>query len=78
MRRKKVQLIVTFHTTEDAMAMEEICRESGAPGRLIPVPGMISAGCGMAWCADPKDRDILREVMLRAGIREEDMQECLI
>ena len=22
-------------------------------GRLIPIPGEISGGCGLAWCAEP-------------------------
>lgn len=38
MRKKELKLVVTFHTTTDAMAMEKACKEAGAPGRLIPVP----------------------------------------
>ena len=48
MRKKELKLVVTFHTTADAMAMEKACRELDVPGRLIPVPGEISAGCGLA------------------------------
>ena len=51
MRKKELKLVVTFHTTTDAMAMEKACKEAGAPGRLIPVPREISAGCGLSWCA---------------------------
>ncbi len=69
---------MTFHTTADAMAMEKACKKYGAPGRLIPVPRVISAGCGLAWCAYPADLDMIREVMRRAGIEEEEMQECLV
>ena len=43
MRKKELKLVVTFHTTTDAMAMEKACKEAGAPGRLIPVPREISA-----------------------------------
>lgn len=78
MRKKERKLIVTFHTTADAMAMEQICREQKAPGRLIPVPRSISAGCGLAWCADPEYGGILKEIMEKAGISEEAAQECLI
>ena len=51
MIKKQEKLVITFYTTTAAMAMEKICREVGADGRLIPVPGSISADCGLAWCA---------------------------
>ena len=44
MRKKELKLVVTFHTTTDAMAMEKACKEAGAPGRLIPVPREIDFG----------------------------------
>ncbi len=78
MREKRLQLIVTFRTTADAMAMEQACRERKAPGRLIPVPRAISAGCGLAWCAGPDCREVLKGVMQSIGIQEEDMCECMV
>lgn len=54
MREKELKYIVTFHTTTGAMRMEKFCKEHGYPGRLIPVPRSISAGCGLCWAA-PKD-----------------------
>ena len=35
MRKKELKIVVTFHTTADAMAMERICKEKGISGRLI-------------------------------------------
>jgi hypothetical protein len=49
MREKKKYTIITFATTTAAMAMEARCNEQQIPGRLIPVPQSISAGCGLAW-----------------------------
>ena len=49
MRVKKRCMVLTFYTTTDAMAMEKRCAEWEIPGRLIPVPRDISAGCGLAW-----------------------------
>ena len=49
MKERSLKRIVTFHTTTDAIAFERHCMENGIPGRLIPVPGEISAGCGMCW-----------------------------
>lgn len=78
MRKKELKLVVTFHTTADAMAMEKVCKEKGAPGRIIPVPRAISAGCGLAWCAALEDRELIAGVMKETGIEEEDMHECMV
>ena len=60
MRAKEERCVVTFRTTTGAMAMERLCREQGVPGRLIPVPRSITAGCGMCWCAEPQDGEACR------------------
>lgn len=78
MRKKELKLVITFHTTADAMAMEKACKEQAAPGRLIPVPRSISAGCGLAWCADLSCRGPLRALMESVGLKEEDMHECMV
>lgn len=78
MRKKELRLVVTFHTTADAMAMEKACKEHGVPGRIIPVPRAISAGCGLSWCAELEDREQIVEMMRATGIEEEDMHECLV
>jgi hypothetical protein len=77
MRKKEWKLIITFSTTESAMAMEEVCQNRQVEGRLIPTPQMISAGCGLAWCASPRSRKILTDLMEQAGIRAESVVECL-
>lgn len=78
MRAKELKLVITFHTTADAMAMEKACKEQNAPGRLIPVPRSISAGCGLSWCTALEDRDVIRAVMDSVGIKEEEMHECMV
>ena len=78
MRKKERKLVVTFHTTADAMAMEKTCRELEVPGRLIPVPREISAGCGLAWCAPLTEREHLAAVMADHGIEQEDLHECML
>lgn len=77
MRKKELKLVVTFHTTTDAMAMEKACKEAGAPGRLIPVPREISAGCGLSWCAGIEDRDTIRKVIESIGVQEQEMHEVM-
>lgn len=78
MRKKELKLVVTFHTTADAMAMENACREHKVPGRLIPVPRSISAGCGLAWCAPTDERERLLAVMQESGIEKEELHECMV
>lgn len=78
MRKKELRLVVTFHTTADAMAMERACRERGVPGRIIPVPRAISAGCGLAWCAELSDREEIVSMMGTVGIEEEEIHECMV
>lgn len=78
MRKRELKLVVTFHTTADAMAMEKACGEHQVPGRLIPVPRSISAGCGLAWCAPPEARSQVLEVMSEKGIEQEELHECMV
>ena len=52
MIRKTEKLVITFYTTTAAMAMEHLCKATGADGRIIPVPSNISADCGLAWCKE--------------------------
>nr|WP_294494605.1 DUF3343 domain-containing protein [uncultured Mediterraneibacter sp.] len=78
MRKKERKLVITFHTTADAMAMEKACRANSLPGRLIPVPREISAGCGLAWCAPPDRMEDLLMLMSEQGLEQEDLHECMI
>lgn len=78
MIKKELKLVITFHTTTEAMAMEKACKEFGADGRIIPVPRSISAGCGLAWCAKPESLDNLKDLMEKQGIISQEIQECLV
>lgn len=73
MREKKDALIVTFAATVQAMAAEKYCMENGLPGRIIPVPRAITAGCGLAWKAAPTDEIALTAAFLMAGLEWESM-----
>ena len=59
MRQKKSRCVFTFTTTSDAMALEAAAKEHGLPGRMIPVPSEIDAGCGFAWRCELEERDAL-------------------
>lgn len=78
MIKKTEKLVITFYTTTDAMAMERLCKETGADGRLIPVPRAISAGCGLAWCADLSSEESLTALMQEKGITHQGIHCCLV
>lgn len=65
MRQKSEKCVVTFRTTAGAMAMETACREAGLPGRLIPVPRSVTAGCGLCWAAPPEVQEALEDLVIK-------------
>lgn len=75
MIEKKRWLLITFHTTSEAMAMEQRCQEAGLAGRLIPVPRTITGrlrpcmagGAVPAAAAGGSDPEHGRGGLLRAG-----------
>ncbi|WP_325200759.1 DUF3343 domain-containing protein [Oscillibacter sp.] len=65
MRERSEKCVVTFRTTAGAMAMEAACKAAGLPGRLIPVPRSIAAGCGLCWAAPPDGREALEDLAIK-------------
>lgn len=55
MRTTKFYSLITFPTTCAAMRAERILLRAHAPGRLIPVPESVRAGCGLGWRVAPED-----------------------
>lgn len=66
-------LVVTFPTTAAAMACEECCQRRGLGGRMIPVPGQVAAGCGLAWKTVPEAWDELAAALVADGVPVEAM-----
>lgn len=77
MRKMVPTLIVTFPSTTQAMLMEAKCKEYNVPGRIIPVPGEISAGCGLAWSAEPAYLDEIKKLITDQGIMMEGIAQIL-
>ena len=55
MRIKRSYIVLSFRTTLEAMEWEKQCHVRQVPGRLIPLPREISAGCGLAWRMLPEE-----------------------
>lgn len=75
MRQKEWKLIITFHTTSDAIAFEKACKANGKPGRMIPVPRELSAGCGLAWATVPAEREEMKTFLAEQNISCEEIAE---
>lgn len=78
MRQKRKYQVLAFSTTHDAMAMESWCREHGIPGRTIPLPGQIAAGCGLSWRMETGDYARYENRILNSGIPVEQSAEVLL
>lgn len=75
---KQLQFIVTFDTTADAIAMENACIDNALPGRLIPVPTVVSAGCGLAWCTDISCQEDLEALIKCQSLKIHEAILCVI
>ena len=78
MRQKENKVIVAFHTTAEAIAMEKACLNGKIPGRLIPVPRQISSGCGLAYCAAAELEEMVLKYMEEYGLHYEAVGVYLI
>ena len=68
MRIREEKCVVTFRTTTAAMEMERLCKEEGVPGRLIPVPRSITAGCGICWAAPAGERERIEAFLIEKRV----------
>ena len=68
MRTKRPTLFFSFPSTAAAMEAERVCTLEKQPGRLVPIARQITAGCGLAWMADPGDEALLRAFFETNGL----------
>ncbi|MDO4811682.1 MAG: DUF3343 domain-containing protein [Eubacteriales bacterium] len=68
MKQKQLRIVVTFHTTAEAMATEQLCRERGLEGKLISAPRALTADCGIAWSGLPETKELLLCALAEANI----------
>lgn len=78
MRKKELKLVITFHTTAEAMAMEMACNKEQISGRLIPVPRQISSGCGLAWSMPAAQKEKIESFMEKQGLSWESCGEYML
>ena len=76
--KKTDYLVITFSETTMALYMEKMCRRDEKPGRIIPLPREIDAGCGLAWATQQKEKKPWEDYLLKQGIEYESMVEVSI
>lgn len=75
MRKKQARVVVSFHTTSDAIAMQQASIATRLRGRLIPIPRQLSAGCGLAWSEPAENAPALRQVIIDQSLEHEQIHE---
>lgn len=75
MRERHIQLVVAFKSTNAAMEMESLAKSRNIPGRIIPLPAKISAGCGLAWKTELDMRNDVINFMQEENIHWEAIYE---
>lgn len=75
MRTRVLRLVVAFSETTDAMETEAYFQEHRIEGRMIPLPGAISAGCGLAWAASLKERSTIEMLIQQQKIKAQGIYE---
>lgn len=74
-REKRSYIVIMFHTTSEAIAVEKFCSCEAIPGRLIPVPREISASCGLCWRMTPAEYREYSPAILKSGLEYDRAEE---
>ncbi len=78
MREKQLRLVITFYTTADAMATEQLCSTNGIPGKLFSAPRILSADCGIAWQSPLTERNTLVSLLAERSIEVHSIHELMV
>ena len=73
-----MHLVITFHSTAEAMILEQLFKEQYLPGRLIPVPSSLRAGCGLAWMAPAEAADLIITFINQSGIAHDSIHKHIL
>lgn len=73
--KKQKYLYITFFVTSEAIATEQAFKENEIEGKLVPVPRVLSTGCGIAWRGIPEERQKIETVLSNNGIEWDKIEE---
>ena len=78
MKEKKPYIVVTFHTTAEAMATDQACKKNNIVGKLISAPRALSADCGIAWRSGAETRADVERALDAARIEVAGIHELVM
>ncbi len=78
MRMKIPCVVITFHTTAEAMKTEQICKAKNLAGKLISAPRSLSADCGIAWRSPADTREELTSLLEQSGVEVSGVYEMVM
>ncbi len=78
MREKQLRLVITFYTTADAMALEQLCRQRDIPGKLFSAPRALSSDCGIAWQSPMEQKEALTRELSQHGLEIHGLHEMMV
>ena len=78
MRDREMRIVISFHTTAEAMATERLCQQNKLEGKLISVPRSITSDCGLAWASPIALRSVIETLLLNHGVETAGYYEVLI
>lgn len=71
---KELCLLITFSSLNDALELEDI---ASGQGRLIPVPRIVKAGCGMCFQTKQMNQKYWKEYLKENHIQYEQIVEVM-
>ncbi|MDD7267425.1 MAG: DUF3343 domain-containing protein [Lachnospiraceae bacterium] len=77
-RQKQEICLLTFENTHEAMRFEALAAAAGLNGRLIPLPGQIRAGCGLAWRSPAALYDSVVKLAEEREIKDSEIHRLLL
>lgn len=69
------KLYITFYTSAEAMATKKLSERENINGRLVPVPRVLSAGCGISFETVPSLKDEILKLLEKEDIEWEECKE---
>lgn len=70
--------LVTFQNVTEALAWEEEGVAYGLKGRMIPLPSIISSGCGISWAEPIDNKEMVQAFMEREKLAYQKALEVIL
>lgn len=73
--RENMYTIISFNTTTDALAFEQMAKKNNFTGRIIPLPRAIGAGCGLCWREPIENIKKVEEIIINYSLEHDNIYQ---